>query len=58
MSETRQTEVIRLPSGRVVQGIVLERLHSGDRLVLWAGMEVWGRCLQPWEKPWRKEASE
>jgi len=32
--------------------------NSGDRLVLWAGMEVWGRCLQPWEKPWRKEAAE
>jgi len=44
-----KTEIVKLPSGRLVRGIVLESLHHGPRRVFWAGMEVWGHALLPAE---------
>jgi|GEM_PF-2488728 len=43
------TELVKLPSGRLVRGTVIERTHGYGLIVNWAGMVVTGKPLMSHE---------
>lgn len=43
------TRMIRLSSGRIVRGVLVEACHSGECTVSWAGRRVTGVLIPAWE---------
>jgi len=43
------TELVELPSGRLVRGVVIERTHGYGTIINWAGLVVTGKPLMPYE---------